>query len=252
MRAPGAAGRARGGRRDGLKVVLLAALVLLLFSILNKDRWPADGDIREDLLREPEQGEIVAPEPFEVEARGFTYEIAPVASYELWGLVVSEHYAGSFIDLAHEWWKDYVNIKDLCVIWGDNVTNGAFRSIDFWSGDFTCNYAWTDPEAGALFSGSQISNNHLLATDPALARVIKGVRRGDQVHLKGWLANYRHKGAAQGRRTSVTRGDTGNGACETVWVEEFEVLRRANPEWRAAFPVSLVAVAASVLGILFL
>jgi hypothetical protein len=162
--------------------------------------------------------------------------------YELWGMVVSSHYAGSFLDIAHEAWKDYLNIKDLCVIWGRNLETGAFREIKFWNRDFTCYFSWSNPEAGELFSQSHISNNHLITADPLLRPVIKSVRRGDQVHFHGWLAKYGHKGSSNVRGTSTSRDDVGGRACETVYVTEFEVLKRANPSWRAAFPVSLAVI----------
>ncbi len=67
------------------------------------------------------------------------------------------------------------------------------------------------------------------------------------MRFKGFLAEY---GREDGylRPTSVTREDMGDGACETVFVTDFEVLRVANPNWRRAFDFLLaVFVAASVL-----
>ena len=44
------------------------------------------------------------------------------------------------------------------------------------------------------------------------------------------------------RGTSTTRDDTGNGACETIYVTGFEIIGRANAGWRAAAPVSLAVI----------
>ena len=52
------------------------------------------------------------------------------------------------------------------------------------------------------------------------------------------------------RGTSTTRNDTGGGACETVYVTQFEIIRRANAGWRAAIPLA-IAVAGSCLALLF-
>jgi hypothetical protein len=41
------------------------------------------------------------------------------------------------------------------------------------------------------------------------------------------------------RGTSTTRDDTGNGACETIYVDEFEIVVRASSGWRLAMQVSL-------------
>jgi hypothetical protein len=238
-------------QREVVKVALLAGLLLLLLSIVFRNRWPTERELLQEAYQEPVQQTGELPSPFDVSQRGFTYTVYPQFEYELWGMVVSSHYAGSFLDYAHEMWKDYLNIKDLCVIWGKNLETGAFRKIKFWSRDFTCYYSWSSPETGGLFSQSQISNNHLITEDALLRRLIKSVKRGDQVRLKGWLAKYGHKGSQVVRGTSTTRSDTGGQACETVYVTEFEVLKRANPGWRAVLPFSLLIIAGSSL-LLFL
>jgi hypothetical protein len=238
-------------QREVVKVALLAGLLLLLLSIVFRNRWPTERELLQEAYQEPVQQTGELPSPFDVSQRGFTYTVYPQFEYELWGMVVSSHYAGSFLDYAHEMWKDYLNIKDLCVIWGKNLETGAFRKIKFWSRDFTCYYSWSSPETGGLFSQSQISNNHLITEDALLRRLIKSVKRGDQVRLKGWLAKYGHKGSQVVRGTSTARSDTGGQACETVYVTEFEVLKRANPGWRAVLPFSLLIIAGSSL-LLFL
>jgi hypothetical protein len=238
-------------QREFVKVVLLAGLILLLLCILFRNRWPTEDDFRPEVFQEPVQEPGDLPPPFDVTQKGYTYTVYPQFDYELWGMVVSSHYAGSFLDYAHEMWKDYLNIKDICVIWGKNLESGAFRRIKFWSRDFTCYYSWSDPETGRQFSLSHISNNHLITEDAVLRKLIKSIKRGDQVHLRGWLAKYGHKGSRAVRGTSTTRKDTGGQACETVYVTEFEILKRANSGWRSAFPVSLLIIG-SCLALLFL
>jgi hypothetical protein len=240
-----------GSQREFVKVILLAGLIMLFLSIIFRNRWPGEDEFRPDVFQEPIQGPGDPPAPFDVAQKGYTYTVYPQFDYELWGMVVSSHYAGSFLDYAHEMWKDYLNIKDLCTIWGKNLETGAFREIKFWSRDFTCFYSWSNPETGRQFSQSHISNNHLITENDLLRKVIKSVKRGDQVHLRGWLAKYGHKGSKQVRGTSTTRKDTGGQACETVYVTEFEVLKRANPGWRAALPFSLLIIGGCLL-LLFL
>ena len=238
------------GQRQAVKIVLLAALIGLFLAVLFKDRWPADAEFLPEVFREPLQEEAGVPAEFDASQKGYNYTVRPVASYEIWGLVVSSHYAGSFLDVTHEAVRDYLNIKDLCLIWGPNLENGAFRNLKFWNRDFTCYYSWSDPVSGQAFSTSHISNNHLVTADGALRKAIKSVRRGDQVHIRGWLAAYGHKGSGAMRGTSLTRNDTGGGACETIYVTGFEVSRRANPGWRTLLPLSL-ALAGGCLALLF-
>ena len=239
-------------RKEAVQAALLIGLVTLFFSLLFKGRWPKPFEIRPECLQEPVQTQEDVPEPFAAEAKGYVYEVQPLFNYELWGMVVSSHHAGSITDFAHEAWKDYLNIKDICVIFGRNLETDAFRYVTFRSRDFTCYYSYRDPDVGELFSGAHLANNHLITTDPLLVRAIRRARRGDQIRIKGWLVNYRHEGARGGRSTSTVRTDAGDRACEVVYVTEFEIMKKANAGWRAAFPLSLIVIAGSVLALFFI
>lgn len=238
-------------QRKIIKLFLLAGLVGLFLSLIFKDRWPGDRGFLPEVFREPVQDAGDTPGPFDAAQKGYAYTVNPVAAYEIWGMVVSSHYAGSFLDITHETAKDYLNIKDLCLLWGKNIETGAFRKLKFWNRDFTCYYSWSEPASGQAFSPSHISNNHLITADGVLRKTIRSVRRGDQVHFRGWLAAYGHKGSGSMRGTSTTRNDTGGGACETVFVTQFEIIKRANAGWRAVLALTL-AVIGGCLVLLFL
>ena len=234
------------------KILLIASAAAFVASLLMRNRLPDRSKILEPLLREPIQTNEGLPGPFDVTRKGFTYTVTPVFNYELWGMVVSYHHAGSFVDISHEMWKDYINVKDMCVIWGKNVESGVYRRMKFRNRDFTCFYRYPDRETGALFTENGLSNNHLLPADSLVAGEIMKARKGDQVHFMGWLVSYGIKDAPSRRMTSTTRTDRGNGACETVFVTEFEILKTANREWRGLSRISLVLMVLCVAGLLIL
>lgn len=66
------------------------------------------------------------------------------------------------------------------------------------------------------------ANMHLIAATPAIASAIERLRRGHLVTLSGYLVEARNDEGLRWR-SSLTRSDTGNGACELVWVEELSV-----------------------------
>jgi hypothetical protein len=138
--------------------------------------------------------------------------------------------------------NDHLNVADVCVVWSDTAFSPHLRKIEFWNGIFTCNVETSDDVAWANFKMNQLSNNHLLSADPATRERIDGIRIGDQIRIKGRLASY---GAVGGpvRGTSTTREDSGNGACETIFVEQFEIISPASSGWRAAMHVSLGVLA---------
>jgi hypothetical protein len=242
----------RDALKHGIRVFLVLCLVGVAFSLGLRRRLPAPGLIDGSLFADPIQSaEGVAP-PFEVVRKGVLYLVTPVFVYEIRGLVVSEHDSRAFTDLSHERWKDNLNVKDVCVIWGRNVATGIYRKMTFRSRDFTCYYSYPDAATGGLFTENCLSNNHLLAGDDRMARKVRTVRRGDQIRVRGWLASYERPGTPFRRGTSTTRDDRGNGACETVYVTEFEILRPGNPGWRRLFGLSVAGAAASVLALFLL
>jgi len=221
-------------RRLGFGLVALLAVWAL--SWLLRDRLPPDDAILRLMHQDPAQTPTVA-QPFTVERGGTTYTVTPLYDYTLHGVVVSSHDAGSWLDVSHGRWGDALNIKDFCVVWGGNLVGGTYRRFSYSSGEFTCFYQTGDNEAWLRFSENQLSNNHLLAANPAVAKAIGEAAVGDQIYLRGQLATYAHAGGFK-RSSSTNRTDRGNGACETVFVHEFTVLRQANAPWRWAHRVS--------------
>lgn len=228
------------GLKKTARLVLPAAALVFAASLFLRNRLPDKGLILEPLLQNPIQSEDGVAEPFEVERQGFAYTVTPLYSYELWGMIVSYHHSSSFIDISHKKWNDYLNTKDICVLWGRNVETGIYERMSFKNRDFTCYYRTPDRETAEIFTENALSNNHLLPADTLVADIVLKARKGDQVHFKGWLVSYGIKDAAYARRSSTVRSDRGNGACEVVYVTEFEILRAANAEWRALHRTSLV------------
>lgn len=175
----------------------------------------------------------IAPAPFNVDKGGVTYTVEPLHSYDIYGLVVSKYNTDTWWGWAHKAWNDHLNVTDLCVVWGANAKSGVYHDLSFSSGQWTCNIETKSDAVWRAFDANQVSNNHLLTDDPGLAKKLKGIRIGDQVHLKGHLASYRHAtGNGFTRGTSTVRTDTGNGACETIFLSEVDILRTAPTLWR--------------------
>jgi len=243
--------RAPGLRRLA-RILFPAAVLAFAVSFFMRNRYPDKSLILEPLLQNPVQSEAGVPDPFEVVRKGVTYTVTPLFSYELWGLIVSYHHAASFIDVSHKQWNDFLNTKDVCLIWGRNVETGVYRQMRFRNRDFTCFYRYPDRETYELFTENCLSNNHLLPADLFVADKILKARKGDQVRFKGWLASYGVKGTPYARRSSTVRNDRGNGACEVVYVTEFEVLREANAAWRTLYRLSPILAGLALAVLIFL
>lgn len=67
------------------------------------------------------------------------------------------------------------------------------------------------------------ANMHMVPADDFVRRQIKKARPGSIIKLKGYLVSIV---ADDGWNwsSSLTRNDTGDGACELIFVQDFEVL----------------------------
>jgi hypothetical protein len=78
------------------------------------------------------------------------------------------------------------------------------------------------------------TNMHIIPSTPAIATKCKSLRTGTLVHLDGDLVEATAPNFSAWR-SSLTRTDTGNGACELIWLKELSILpSTADPQHRAA------------------
>lgn len=212
------------------RTILLLTAGLLIVSHFKKNDLEEVPPLLPDLRTAPIQRPTTR-NPFTFTYRGTDYLVEPVAEYELYGLIVSHNDINSFIDIYHT--EDSVDIKDICVIWGINARSRDYKNIKFWSEPWTCWARW-GPEGPGAFDIQQLSNNHLLSDRLAVRKRIRDMTIGDQIYIKGLLVNYQEKAGGFVRRTSVTRTDDGNGACEVLFAEEARILKKGPQFWQKA------------------
>jgi hypothetical protein len=235
-------------RRLLVRAALVSGIVLAALGWYFEDSLPAPDRLHQALLAEPVQLPISEP-PFQTNANGVAYYLKPRYSYDITGLVVSLHHSDAWWDTAHRDGSDYLNLMDLCVVWGQNASSGIYRNIHFSNSEWSCDFSSRSAADFRIFNLAQVSNNHLLADKPQIARLLKGIHIGDQVRLRGTLVDYgvMRGGVPQGLRVSSdTRTDTGNGACEIVYVTSVELLATAGALPRFALDLGLLLL---VIGI---
>ncbi|GHU15883.1 hypothetical protein FACS189441_8020 [Betaproteobacteria bacterium] len=232
-----------------IKGVFFCGLILLVSGIYKGDALPSSDKLLPQLADDPIQAVTDRP-PFDTTVNKITYHINPLYRYELYGLVVSKHDTHGFMDSAHKEWGDHINTTDLCVIWGRNAFSGIYQQLRFSSGQWTCYVESSDSETWEKFSGEHLSNNHLLADQRDISRKLKQVQVGDQIYFKGYLVEYSHDSFHRG--TSIVRTDSGDDACETVYIKSFSILRHNFNYWRALRWISIFMLLISILAWFFM
>ncbi len=227
-------------------ICMLISATLIVISFFMKDRLPDPDKILEELRFFPRQTQPDRSS-FTTRVKGVNYTILPLHNYELYGLVVSLYDSTGWWDITHRFlWKDHINIKDICVVYGANARSGVYRDMRWKNGSWTC-YCKPKRKLQATFFKNCFSNNHLLSEKKDVKKAIMNAERGDQIYLKGYLVSYAHKGGARG--TSTSRNDTGDHACETIYVEDFRILKKSNRFWRFLFSLSVFLFGVSIVAL---
>jgi len=223
--------------------IIAVSLVATLICFWHRNEIPQNLDLIPAIAEDPRQRTTSAPE-FGVRYNDTDYRVAPEYDYELTGVVVSyRHHDGN--SRMHRQAGDHLNMMDVCVIWGSNAEHPDINKLDFWNGIFTCNVQTRDNAAWAAFDIFKLSNNHLISEDPAIRDQVQELAIGDQIRVRGQLASYTGPGGTRG--TSTTRNDTGDGACETIYVRSFEILEPARNRWRQGMYASFAMFAGGLI-----
>lgn len=214
------------------KIVFFSLLLIFAVTFFTKNNYKNVDDINPEVLKEPFQIELGEKNTFTFQKDEYEYEVTPLYYYELSGLVVHKmNYT-----LFSIYKMDSVFPADFCMIWGDNVKNKIYKdkSLKFSQDMRFCFAQWS----GKInFNIENLSNNHLLTGNKDLMKKIKSVSAGDQVKIKGELVNVKAKNLeSEGKydpkysewSSSTTREDTGAGACEVIYLEDIEILKKGN------------------------
>jgi len=113
---------------------------------------------------------------------------------------------------------------DLALGWGIMSDESILEQIEIsQSGRF---YRWRVESFPAPRREIETSsaNMHLIPATDIVKRVIKEIRNGDIIELSGSLVNVESDGDDWHWKSSQTRNDTGNGACELIWVEQLRIV----------------------------
>ena len=170
----------------------------------------------------PPDGLLAPAEPQQVDVTGGSaivhgrWTLTPRASYDITARILSRE----------DYWFDRLSDlvpEDLALGWGPMSDNRILR--DFEIAQSARFYSWRPLTALPIPREAVIShsaNTHVIPADPVVGSQLARLRVGQVVHLKGLLVDgVRADGAYF--HTSLTREDSGAGACEVMLVQEVEI-----------------------------
>lgn len=149
------------------------------------------------------------------------YQLTPLASFKIHARVLSreDYRMDKEADLAP---------TDLALGWGAMSDPAIYRQLSISQSNRF--YYWryqNPPPAPPEEIARSSANMHLIPATDAVGRRLKQVRPGQLIRFEGHLVEA-HDPAGWRWRSSLSRDDTGAGACELVWVEQLDI----EPEHR--------------------
>lgn len=170
-------------------------------------------------LKHP-HGVVVSKEPAQIllEDQGLVtqregFSLRPIAAYVIEGRVLhTKHY---LTDPVHK-----LSPYDVGLGWGKMSDSAILERLKISQSNRFLFWKW---EQKAPLSIKEIethaSNNHLIAANANIAYQIAWLREGELIRLEGSLIEAT---GPDGRKwtSSLRRDDTGNGACEIIWVSK--------------------------------
>jgi hypothetical protein len=108
---------------------------------------------------------------------------------------------------------------DLALGWGQMAVPAVYGALDISQSGRWYHYRWgaDGPPIPLDAIVSQSSNMHMVPSSDAVARRLLELDAGERVRLVGWLVDVESPGRGHWR-TSMRRDDSGDGACEIVYV----------------------------------
>jgi hypothetical protein len=164
--------------------------------------------------REPVQA-VTDRAPFRHEAGGRGFALTPRAAYDVSAVVagVSRYRFDDLADLAP---------VDAVLTWGELPEPPYAGRVRY--DQMARFYLWSTRarDLDLRYVERHSANVHLVPANANVGRALVRLGEGDTVRLLGLLVDAVEPGGEHWK-TSVTRSDTGAGACELLWVEEVRI-----------------------------
>ncbi len=191
-----------------LSIVLVAVMIFLGSSILGNNA-PYQGSVVQ-----PEQNNLFPLERIVHSGKEGDVEISLKAEYDIRGVVKGKKKYSDYPSQVSEY--------DLILAWGDLNKEEYDQHVDYSQSGRWYYYTYDQEfvEKGLIARNS--ANVHLIAENDEVRKDIRKIRKNDYIRIKGYLVDVHFDNGAW--ETSMTRGDTGNGACEIILVEEIHIV----------------------------
>jgi hypothetical protein len=197
-------------RRRLIGALMVIAVLLMAQSLL------VDGGVSyQGSIAPPVQTELIPTEKLSIKGDEGDVAIRLLAEYKLKGVVK-----------AKKKYNDYpsqISKYDIAIAWGDLNKEEYDEHIKYTQGSrwYYYNYSRDFPKNGSFIARNS-ANVHLVHSNEEILDKLRRIKRNDYVSIEGYLVEAIFPNGPW--RSSLTRTDTGNGACEILYVIKVDIV----------------------------
>ncbi len=197
---------------DFKKIAIISALILMML-IYYKAKQPVRLGEGVKVKDAPIQVNIETPTQFTFGS----FAVTPLAEFEIKAKVILKE------DYSYDRGAD-ISPTDLALGWGRMSDEAVLEKIEFSQSGRWYRYRYKSAPIPQQEIQTHSANMHLIPANDGVAGDIKRVKAGQIIRIDGKLVKVDDSETGFTWRSSLTREDTGGGACELIFVERLEIL----------------------------
>lgn len=192
-------------KRIVIIIVLILALIFVKTTFFQSYSGPA-------AISDPIQSEFVKKHIIHVDLNGKQIPITLIATYEgSFGVKGVKNYSTDGASV--------VSPRDFILAWGELLKEEVDDEIDYSQLNRWYHYTYSNESlVSSDYISSHSSNTHIIPAERDLLKTINKVKKNDYITLEGYLAIVHFDTGDWS--SSMTRNDTGDGACEIFYVTD--------------------------------
>ncbi|MDY0236200.1 MAG: hypothetical protein RBR71_09240 [Gudongella sp.] len=197
----------------------LLSMLLLIAMILFGKSLIMDKAVYQGEIAMPIQVDIKEKDRIILEGSEGKVELIPRAEYSLTGVVKSKKKYSDYTSQISEY--------DLAMAWGDLNKDEIDSGISYSQNGRWYYYKYSpDISVNADYISKNSANVHIIHKDKDILKKIESLKEEDYIKLEGYLVDvdFKNPNNTSLWETSETRNDTGNGACEIMYVENVTII----------------------------
>ncbi len=188
--------------------IVIGILLCLIFWPEKEIKYPAGILVKE----EPYQKNISDGKPWNKD----DYKITPLADFHLKARILS-------LEWYHIDEESDLAPVDLALGWEEMSDQANLDKIDISQGNRWYNWSTKHFPIPRRTIETESANMHIIPANEQIEETLDKVVKGNIIELTGYLVFIERKDGWKWK-SSLTRNDTGGGACEVIWVNDFKII----------------------------